>query len=151
MIDLEIEPLPMVTNAVDAKKDDSPLVHESGNLLKHIKVDKGDIKKGFEEAEVIFEDTYFTPSYDHAFMEPECSIARPLDDGKMEVYVGSQIPYSDRDQVAAALDLPFDKVRVRSPLVGGGFGGKEDIAGQIHAAMLAQATGKPVKILYDSP
>ena len=149
LIDFEIDPLPMVTNAVDAKADDAPLVHESGNLLKHIKVDKGDIKKGFEEAEVIFEDTYFTPSYDHAFMEPECSIARPLADGKIEVYVGSQIPYSDRDQVAVALGLPLDKVRVRSPLVGGGFGGKEDIAGQIHAAMLAQATGKPVKILYD--
>ncbi|MCD6425285.1 MAG: molybdopterin-dependent oxidoreductase [Anaerolineales bacterium] len=149
LIDFEIEPLPMVTNAVDAKADDAPLVHESGNLLKHIKVDKGDIKKGFEEADVIFEDTYFTPSYDHAFMEPECSIGRPLDNGQIEVYVGSQIPYADRDQVAEALGLPYDKVRVRGPLVGGGFGGKEDIVGQIHAAMLAQVTGKPVKILYD--
>ena len=149
LIDLEMGSLPIVTNPVDAKKDGAPLVHESGNLLKHIKVDKGDIQKGFKEADVIIEDTYYTPSYDHAFMEPECSIARPLEDGKMEVYVGSQIPYSDRDQVAAALDLPLDKVRVRSPLVGGGFGGKEDIAGQIHAALLANATGKPVKVLYD--
>ena len=149
LIDLEMEPLPMVTNPVDAKKDGAPLVHESGNLLKHIKVDKGDIQKGFKEADVVIEDTYYTPSYDHAFMEPECSIARLLEDGKMEVYVGSQIPYSDREQVAAALDLPLDKVRVRSPLVGGGFGGKEDIAGQIHAALLANATGKPVKVLYD--
>jgi selenium-dependent xanthine dehydrogenase len=148
-IDLEMETLPMVTDAVDAKKDDAPLVHESGNLLKHIKVNKGDIQKGFKESEVIIEDIYFTPSYEHAFMEPECSIARPLDDGKMEVYVGSQIPYSDRRQVAAALDIPLEKVRVRSPLVGGGFGGKEDIAGQIHAALLANATGRPVKILYD--
>lgn len=149
LIDLEMEPLPIVTNPVDARKEGAPLVHESGNLLKHIKVDKGDIQKGFAEAEVIIEDTYYTPSYDHAFMEPECSIARPLDDGKMEIHVGSQIPYSDRRQVAAALDLPLEKVRVRSPLVGGGFGGKEDIAGQIHAALLANATGKPVKILYD--
>jgi selenium-dependent xanthine dehydrogenase len=149
LIDLELEELPMVTDPVDANKDGAPLVHESGNLLKHIKVDKGDIEKGFKEADVIIEDTYFTPSYDHAFMEPECSIARPLEDGKMEVYVGSQIPYSDRKQVAEALGLPLDQVRVRSPLVGGGFGGKEDIAGQIHAALLANATGKPVKILYD--
>ena len=149
LIVFEIEPLPMVTDAVEAKADDAPLVHESGNLLKHIKVNKGDIKKGFEEAEVIFEDTYYTPSYEHAFMEPECSIARPMDNGQIEVYVGSQIPYADRDQVAAALDLPLEKVRVRGPLIGGGFGGKEDIVGQIHAAMLAQVTGKPVKILYD--
>ena len=149
VIDMDIEPLPMVTNSVEAKADDSPLVHESGNLLKHIKVNKGDIKKGFEEAEIIFEDTYFTPSYEHAFMEPECSIARPLEDDQIEVYVGSQIPYADRDQVAAALDLPIEKVRVRGPLIGGGFGGKEDIVGQIHAALLARETGRPVKILYD--
>ncbi|MEE8356337.1 MAG: molybdopterin cofactor-binding domain-containing protein, partial [Anaerolineales bacterium] len=149
LIETEYEPLPIVTNPVDAKADNAPLVHENGNLLKHIKVNKGDIKLGFEQAEVIIEETYFTPSYEHAFMEPECSIARPLDNGEFEIYVGSQIPYADRDQVAAALDLPLEKVRVRGPLIGGGFGGKEDIAGQIHAAMLAQVTGKPVKILYD--
>lgn len=149
LIEVDIEPLPIVTNPVDAKKEDAPLVHENGNLLKHIKVDKGDIQKGFHEAEVIFEDTFYTPTYEHAFMEPECSIARVLDDGKVEIYVGSQIPYSDRDQVAEALGLPYDKVRVRGPLVGGGFGGKEDIVGQIHAALLANVTGKPVKILYD--
>ena len=149
LIEFEIDPLPVVTDPVDAKKEGAPLVHESGNLLKHIKVNKGDIEKGFEEAEVIFEDTYYTPTFEHAFMEPECSIARVLDDGKIEVYVGSQIPYADRDQIAEALGLPYDQVRVRGPLIGGGFGGKEDIAGQIHAALLAKATGKPVKVLYD--
>lgn len=149
LIEVEIDPLPVVTNPVHARKEGAPLVHESGNLLKHIKVDKGDIQKGFQEAEVIFEDTFFTPSYEHAFMEPECSIARVLDNSRVEVYVGSQIPYADRDQVAAALGLPYDKVRIRSPLVGGGFGGKEDIVGQIHAALLASATGRPVKVLYD--
>ena len=149
LIELEIEPLPSVTDPVEARKEGTPLVHESGNLLKHIKVDRGDIQKGFQEAEVIFEETFYTPTYEHAFMEPECSIARVLEDGHVEVYVGSQIPYSDRDQVADALGLPYDKVRIRGPLVGGGFGGKEDIVGQIHAALLANATGKPVKILYD--
>jgi CO/xanthine dehydrogenase Mo-binding subunit len=68
---------------------------------------------------------------------------------KLTVYVGSQIPYADRAQIAAALDLPEDQVRVVGTLIGGGFGGKEDIMGQIHAALLAQATGRPVKILYD--
>lgn len=149
LIEIDIEPLPAVTDPVDARKEGAPLVHESGNLLKHIKVNKGDIQKGFQEADVVFEDTFYTPTYEHAFMEPECSIARVLEDGKVEVYVGSQIPYSDRDQVAEALGLPYDKVRVRGPLIGGGFGGKEDIVGQIHAALLARATGKPVKILYD--
>ncbi len=90
VIDMDIEPLPLVTNPVEAKAEDSPLVHESGNLLKHIKVNKGDIKKGFEEAEIIFEDTYYTPSYEHAFMEPECSISRPLGEDRIEIYVGSR-------------------------------------------------------------
>ncbi len=149
LINVEYEPLPVVTDPVEAKAEDAPLVHEEGNLLKHIKVNRGDITLGFEQAEIIFEDTYYTPAYEHAFMEPECSIARPVDNGGVEIYVGSQIAYADRDQVAAALGLPQEKVRVRGPLVGGGFGGKEDIAGQIHAALLAQATGKPVKVLYD--
>ena len=67
----------------------------------------------------------------------------------MEIYVGSQIPYADREQVARALGWPEERVRVIGQLMGGGFGGKEDIAGQIHAALLAQATGRPVKLLFD--
>jgi xanthine dehydrogenase molybdenum-binding subunit len=149
LIELELEELPIVVDPVAALEPDAPRVHEDGNLLKHIKVNKGDISQGFEQAEVIFEETFFTPTYEHAFMEPECSLARVTEDGRIEVYVGSQIPYADREQVAAALDIPQTQVRVVGPLVGGGFGGKEDIVGQIHAALLAQATNKPVKILYD--
>jgi len=149
LIEVELEELPIVVDPVAAMEPEAPQVHEGGNLLKHIKVNKGDIDHGFEQAEVIFEETFFTPTYEHAFMEPECSVARVTEDGRVEIYVGSQIPYADREQVAAALDIPQTQVRVRGPLVGGGFGGKEDIAGQIHAALLAQATGKPVKILYD--
>ena len=84
-------------------------------------------------------------------MEPECSLAQVNEDGRIEIFVGSQIPYADREQVAAALDIPQKDVRVRGPLVGGGFGGKEDIVGQIHAALLARATNKPVKILLYLP
>ena len=149
LIEVEYEPLPVVSSAVDAIQEGAPRVHESGNLLKHIQVSKGDIEQGFAGADVIFEDTYFTPSYDHVFMEPECSIAQLTKDGRMEVYVGSQIPYADRTQIAACLDVDESKVRVIGTLIGGGFGGKEDIAGQIHAALLAQKTGRPVKILYD--
>ena len=149
LIDVEFELLPVVVDPVAAIKPESPRVHADGNLLKHIKVDKGDIDEGFNQADFIFEETFFTPTMEHAFMETECSIARLTEDGRIEVYVGSQIPYADREQIAAALDLPQTQVRVRGPLIGGGFGGKEDIVGQIHAALLAQATGRPVKILYD--
>jgi xanthine dehydrogenase molybdenum-binding subunit len=125
------------------------VLHLHGNLLKHIKVRKGDVQQGFEEADVILEHTFYTQMTDHAFMEPECSIARPTPDGRMEIYVGSQIPYSDRNDVARALGWPEERVRVIGQLMGGGFGGKEDIAGQIHAALLANATGLPVKLLFD--
>jgi len=148
-IEVRFDELPVVNDPVQARQPDAPILHENGNLLKHIKVRKGDMEQGFREAEVILEHTFHTPQMDHAFLEPECSIAVPLADGRMEIYVGSQIPYSDRSQVAGALGWPEERVHVVGQLMGGGFGGKEDIAGQIHAALLANATGKPVKLLYN--
>jgi len=149
LISVEIEPLPVGSDPVQARQDDAPKIHENGNLLKHIKVRKGEISEGFAEADVIMEHVFRTPMHDHAFIEPECSIARLTTDGRMEIYVGSQIPYSDRSQVARALGWADEKVHVIGMLIGGGFGGKEDITGQIHAALLAQATGRPVKLLFD--
>lgn len=149
LIEVEFEPLPVVTDPVQAAQPDAPKIHPNGNLLKHIKVRKGDVEQGFAEADVILEHTFYTPMHDHAFLEPECSIARPTPDGRMEVYVGSQIPYADRQQIARALGWPESRVHVIGQLMGGGFGGKEDIAGQIHAALLAHATGRPVKLLFD--
>ncbi|MHB1482181.1 MAG: molybdopterin-dependent oxidoreductase [Bellilinea sp.] len=149
LIEVEFDLLPVVSNPVQARQDDAPQIHPKGNLLKHIKVRKGDMDAGFADADVVLEETFNTPMHDHAFLEPECSIARPLADGRMEIYVGSQIPYSDRNQVARALGWPETRVRIIGQLIGGGFGGKEDIAGQIHAALLANVTGRPVKLLYD--
>ena len=149
LIFVEYELLPVISDPVQAYQSDAPSIHPDGNLLKHIKVRKGDMQQGFAEAQVILEHTFHTPIYDHAFMEPECSIARINSEGRMEIYVGSQIPYSDRYEVARALKMPEEQVHVIGQLMGGGFGGKEDIAGQIHAALLAKATGRPVKLLYD--
>ena len=149
LINTEYEALPSVKGAVEAHQPDAPTLHESGNLLKHIQIRKGDTHQGLAEADVVLEHTFHTPIAEQLFMEPECSIARPTPEGQMEVYVGSQIPYSDRQQVAAALGWPEDKVRILGQFTGGAFGGKEDIAGQIHAALLAQATGRPVKLLFD--
>ncbi|OJX46197.1 MAG: aldehyde oxidoreductase [Chloroflexi bacterium 44-23] len=148
-IDVKMRRLDPVTNPVSAYQDDAPKIHSSGNLLKHIKVRKGDIDAGFSASNVVMENTFFTNRNDHAFLEPECSIARLTSDGRMEIYVGSQIPYDDRAQVAQVLGVPDEKVRIIGQLIGGGFGGKEDVAGQIHAALLAKATGRPVKLLFD--
>ncbi|MBL6966671.1 MAG: molybdopterin-dependent oxidoreductase [Anaerolineales bacterium] len=149
LIEVEFKAQEVIDNPVRARQDDAPQLHEKGNLLKHIKVRKGNMDAGFAEADHIFEHTFYTQTTDHAFLEPECTVARPLENGRMEIYVGSQIPYADRSQVAATLGWPDERVRVRGQLMGGGFGGKEDIAGQIHAALLANATGKPVKLLFD--
>jgi len=149
LIEAEFDLQPVITNPVQARQEGVPQIHEKGNLLKHIKVRKGDMEKGFAEADIILEHTFHTPTTDHAFIEPECSIGVPLADGRMEIYVGSQIPYQDRTQVARAMGWPEERVRIVGQLMGGGFGGKEDVMGQIHVAMLANATQRPVKLLFD--
>ena len=149
LIEAEFDLQPVITNPVMARQAQVPQIHEKGNLLKHIKVRKGDMEKGFAEADVILEHTFHTPMYDHAFIEPECSIGVPLADGRMEIYCGSQIPYQDRTQVARAMGWDESRVRIVGQLMGGGFGGKEDVMGQIHVAMLANETQRPVKLLFD--
>ncbi|HUT21451.1 MAG TPA: molybdopterin cofactor-binding domain-containing protein, partial [Anaerolineae bacterium] len=154
-IKVDYTPLRVVDSAEYAREEDAPSVHEghgTGNLLAHIAVRQGDPEQGLAEADVVVDRVYRTPAYDHMFLEPECSVAVPAgydaDHAKLTVYVGSQIPYSDREQIAAALGLPCDEVRVIGTRIGGAFGGKEDVTGQIHAALLAQVTNRPVKILY---
>ena len=148
LIVADFELLPVITNPVQARQEDQQQIHENGNLLKHIKVRKGDMDAGFADADVIFEHTFHTQTTDHAFMEPECSIAVPTSDDRMEIYVGSQIPYQDRSQVARILGWEENRVRIVGQKMGGGFGGKEDIAGQIHTALLANETKRPVKMLF---
>ncbi len=172
LIEVDYEELPVVSDPLSALQPDAPLVHSErpdGNLLKHIKVRRGDVEAGFSAADVIVDRTYRTPTTEHLFLEPECSIGVPAgyDPGafggtcdahaqrgerarhaRTTIYVGSQIPYADRDQAAAALGKAPEDVRVVATLMGGGFGGKEDITGQIHAALLAEATQRPVKMLY---
>lgn len=154
LIEVEYEPLPVVADPEYAHTAEAPILHPNhptGNLLKHIKVRHGDIEQGFAEADVIIEREYRTPTTEHAFLEPECAIGVPDSypgHKKLTIYVGSQIPYQDRNQIALAMGMEEETVRVTGTLIGGGFGGKEDIAGQIHVAMLATVTGLPVKMLY---
>lgn len=142
---VEYEVLPGVFSPQAALAEGAPQVHEGGNLLKHIRVRKGDVAEGFARAEVIVEETFRTPTIEHAFLEPEAAVAVP--GNGMTLYVGSQIPFADREQVAASLNLPLEKVRVVQTTVGGAFGGKEDISVQIHAALAAWKTGRPVKLV----
>ncbi len=152
-IEVEIEPLPVVATITDALKPDAPVLHprlieanpEQPNVLIHWHVGKGDIQKGFDELDLIYEQDYTVPFIEHAYMEPETSIGVIEDDGTIKVYVGSQGPTDDRHQVAHVMGVDVEQVEIAHMYMGGGFGGKEDVAGQIHAALAAYLTGRPVK------
>lgn len=152
-----IEELPVVPGPLEALQPGAAVVHERlagkngqpPNLLKKFQVRKGSIEEGFRQAAVVAEGEYTVPFVDHAFMEIECSIGVPEGDGTVTVYCGSQGPTDDRRQVAVALGWPEERVRIAHMYIGGGFGGKEDVAGQIHVALAAVKTGKPVKMLWD--
>ena len=150
LITVDCEPLPGVFSPQEALAPSAPLVHEDTprNLLKHIKVRKGNVDAGFTQADVIVEQEYRTPFIEHAYLEPEAGVAVPEPDGRITVYVGSQIPFEDRRQVAEALAVPQEKVRIVQSAVGGAFGGKEDITVQIPTALLARATGRPVRLVF---
>lgn len=155
-IQVDLEPLPVITSPQQALLPDAPVLHEylradypdTPNVLKYHKIRKGDIEKGFAEADLILEDEYHVPFIDHAFMEIECSIGVPEPDGRITVYCGSQGPSDDHAQVAEALGVDKSQVRIAHMYVGGGFGGKEDVAGQVQAAVAARVTGRPVKIRW---
>ena len=149
-IDVAYEPLPGVFSPQEALAPGALLVHADtpDNLLKHIKVRKGDVEAGFTQADVIVEEEYRTPFVEHAYLEPKAGVAVPGPDGRITVYAGSQIPFEDRRQVAEALAVPAERVRIVQTAVGGAFGGKEDITVQTPTALLAQVTGRPVKLVF---
>ncbi len=103
-------------------------------------------KQAFEAADLIYEQSYRVPFVEHAYMETETSIGLIEDDGTITVYVGSQGPTNDQEQVARVLGVDKNRVRIAHRYMGGGFGGKEDIAGQIHASLGAFYTGRSVKV-----
>ncbi len=147
-IHVEYQELPAVFTIEDALRQDAPRVHEAGNLLQHTKVRKGDLEAGRALSRYIVEDTYQTQRVDHAYIEPETSVAFFDESGVLNVFTSTQYPFRDRRQIAPVMALPFNKVRVRQMITGGAFGGKDDITTEIQASLLAQATGRPVKVVW---
>ncbi len=151
LIQVEYEVLPAVFDPRDAMKPDAPKVHEGGNLLSKNKLRKGDVEKGFAEADVILERTYQVPFLEHAYLEPDITFAVPQPDGTMLVEGPMQAPFTVRRNIAAVLGIPVNMVRARQIHMGGGFGGKEDSPIDIgcRAAVLAHHTGRPVRIALE--
>ncbi len=151
LIRVEYQPLEVVATPQRALESDAPQLHDGGNVLVEFHVQKGDVAAGFAEADVVLENDYLTPFVEHAYLEPESCLAMPDGSGGVSVSVGSQGPYVDRQQIAASLALPDDKVRVIHTPMGGGFGGKEDITVQILAALGAVRLKRPVRMVLTRP
>ncbi len=134
-VKIEYEEFKGIFNIEDALKEDAPILGEGSNLLYDLKIKKGNIDDGFEEAKYIVENWYKTPMVEHAFLQPEASVSRVDEEGVVEVYVATQYPHYDREEVARCLNIEEEKVRIRNMTIGGAFGGREDINPQCHAAM----------------
>jgi CO/xanthine dehydrogenase Mo-binding subunit len=148
-IKVDYEVLEPVTDARKALDPATPKLHPGGNLVRHVPIRVGDpavITNG--TADVIITGEYEVGMQDQAFLGPESGLAVPAEDGGVDLFVATQWLHVDRDQVAASLDLPPEKVRITLSGVGGAFGAREDLSMQIHACLLALRTGKPVKIVY---
>jgi CO/xanthine dehydrogenase Mo-binding subunit len=151
LIEVEYEDLPVVTDAEKAMQPGAPRVHEEigdSNICVHYKIRKGDIEAGFEQADVIVEGEYHTPVQEHAYLQPEAGLAYIDEDGHITVKAGGQWAHEDREQVAHALDLPEEKVRIIYPAIGGAFGGREDMSVQIVLALATWKLGRPVRIIW---
>ena len=134
----------------DPKKRKSEFLHNTkGNVFLHTKVRKGDIEKGFTQSEVIVENTYRTQVVDHVYMETESGVGKIDEHGNLVIWNSCQYPFRDRRQIASVLGLSQNKVRVIQATTGGAFGGKEDINVEIYIALLAKATKRPVRMVWD--
>ncbi len=145
LVQVEYQVLPFVSSPYEAMKEDAPKLHEGGNLLAHKHVSRGNADAAIAASKYVYTEKFTTPYTEHAFLEPECAIAMPYEDGVL-IYSSDQGTYDTQHECAGMLGLPNEKVRVVNKLVGGGFGGKEDVSVQHHAALVAWLARRPVKV-----
>jgi len=142
------EDLPCINHPEEALLPYAPLIHEKGNMLIQFHLDKGDVQRGFKEAEVIVEETYTTTWVDHAYLEPDAGISYLDEMGRITVVCPTQNVHYDQKEVAAVLGLPLDRVRIIQCATGGGFGGRLDITVQCLLALAVFHLKRPAKIVY---
>jgi xanthine dehydrogenase D subunit len=142
---VDYEVLDPVTSAQAALEAGATPLHPGGNLVRHLKIRKGD---PWPSAPVVVTGEYTTGMQDQAFLGPESGLAVPDGQGGVDLYVSTQWLHVDQRQVCTALGLPPEQVRLVLAGVGGAFGGREDLSMHVHACMLALHTGKPVKMVY---
>ncbi len=150
LIEVEYKVLTPVTDPFAALSAESPKIHESGNLLSNTEIERGDANQAEKESAFVTKGTYKTQRIEHAFLEIECCVVKPMEDG-VEVFSQSQGVYEDRNSISKILGLPSEKVVVVLMPNGGGFGGKEDISVQGHAALYSHLLQVPVRVALTRP
>lgn len=162
LIDVEYEVLPPVLEVRAAMEPDAPIIHENirtsslgetgdkpSNVASHIQFKKGDIEKGFDEADVVIEREFVTGTVHQGYIEPHNATALYNPDGQLTVWCSTQGAFTVREQLAEILQYPISKIKVVPLEIGGGFGGKINVYIKPVAALLAKKTGKPVKVLMN--
>ena len=147
LIEVDLEPLPGVYDPEDALKPGAPLVQGADNVVSTYKVRKGDPEAGFAAADRVIENTFRTQFIEHAFLEPEVGLAWVDENEVINIRVSTQVIEHFRF-IADAIGVAHNQVRILGAMVGGGFGGKEDVTVEIYLALLAKATGRPVRLAY---
>ncbi len=161
LVHVEYEDLPVVSDPHVALEPDAPRLHPpypgtpahpelvfEGNLVSRHRIRRGDVDQAFAEADVIVASTYEVPGQEHAYLQPEAGLAYIDNEGRVTVVVAGQWAHEDRAQIAHALDIPEEEVRVIYPAIGGAFGGREDMSVQIVLALATQRLKRPVKITW---
>ena len=149
LIKVDYEVLPFVLDPEEATKPGAPKVHPQGNVVgKPYVLVRGDIEKGFKEADLVYENNYRTPMLQHATGETAACVAQ-WQNGKLTLWDSTQYTFSTQAALAKALKIPMSKVRVISEFMGGGFGDRSDPKRyNVLTALLARKTGRPVKIHF---
>ena len=162
-VEVEYEPLPTVFDPFEALKPDAPIVHEKmaeyrvstafkpipgTNIANQFKLVRGDVDRGLRESDVVVEGEFDIPHVSHGFMETQSIVAHYKKDGTIEIWTSTQSPFSTRYLMALSLGIPIDKIVIKAPLCGGGFGGKVGIGWEPLVALLSKRAGfRPVKLV----
>ncbi len=160
LIKVTYKELPTLFDSSMSMNKDAPLLHDEPefvnfadsdpkkNLAARIRIDIGDVKEGFKEADYVFENTYEVPKVQQVHIEPHVVISYWDEDDRMVIRTSTQVPFHARRILSPILNIPIKKIRVIKPRIGGGFGGKQEVLIEDVAAHLTIATGRPVKYEY---
>ena len=158
LIDVEYEELPTIFDMGDSidndtvihpGKDGFSFLHDaSRNIAANISEELGDVQKGFNDSDYVFEGTYFTPYAQQCSIEPHITLTWLDENDRLIIRTATQVPYHVRRVVAEILDIPVGKIRVIKPRIGGGFGGKQEILNEEVCSAITLNTGKPCRLEY---